>query len=317
MRDQTAAFLRHRDLLFAVAYNMLGSVTDAEDVLQEAWLAWSRADREHVTSARAYLVRITTREALRQLRARAARRESYVGPWLPEPLVTHDNSVTQAAAAQADAAEAALRAEPVSMALLVVLETLSPLERAVFVLGDVFGYAHPEIAAILGRSPAAVRQLAHRARGHVQARRPRYEPGPQARRQATERFLAAAAGGDLRALLDVLAPGVELWTDGGGQIPAARRPILGRDKVARVVAKVGPRYLSSLTVRYLEINGGPAAIAFTHGSLHAALVVDLDPSGSLITAIYAVLNPAKLAPSVTPAAQSPTSATPVSSRPPI
>jgi RNA polymerase sigma-70 factor (ECF subfamily) len=126
------------------------------------------------------------------------------------------------------------------MALLVVLETLSPLERAVFVLGDVFGYTHPEIAAMLGRSPAAVRQLAHRAREHVQARRPRCEPGPRTRRQATERFLAAAAGGGQRGLLDVLAPDVELWTDGGGQIPAARRPILGRDKVARMAPRPDP-----------------------------------------------------------------------------
>lgn len=291
-QDQTAAFMQHRDLLFAVAYNMLGSVTDAEDTLQETWLAWARARRDHVTSARAYLVRTTVREALRQLRARAARQESYVGPWLPEPLVT-----------QADAARTTLRAEPVSMALLVVLETLSPLERAVFVLGDVFGYTHPEVATILGRSPAAIRQLAHRAREHVQARRPRYEPGPEARKRATERFLAAAAGGDIRALMDVLAPGVELWTDGGGQIPAAKRPIRGRDKVARVIATAGPRYLTGLEVRYLDINGGPGAVIFLGGSLYAAGALDLSPSGSWITGIYAVLNPAKLAPSVAPAAR--------------
>ena len=238
----TEAFLAHRELLFSIVYNLLGSVADTEDVLQETWLAWApRAEaprEERIEHPRAYLVRIAVRQALARQEAIRRRREDYVGPWLPEPLVTPlADSLPQG---DADVAEAAVRTEAVSMALLVVLETLTPLERAVFVLGEVFGYTHPEIAAILGRRPAAIRQLAHRARAHVHARRPRYQTDPRLRRQVTERFVAAVAGGDLPALLRLLAPEVTLWADGGGKAPTAGpRPVQGRDRVARLLTRGG------------------------------------------------------------------------------
>jgi hypothetical protein len=215
---------------------------------------------------------------------RIAVNQAYVGPWLPEPIVTG-----------ADGADSAERAEAVSLAMLVVLETLTPLERTVFVLHEAFGYDHIEIAAILGRSPTAIRQLAHRAREHVQARRPRYQPGPGARRAATERFLAAAVGGDLHALLDVLAPDVTLWTDAGGRPPAARRVIHGREKVARLLVAAITMYRPpDLTVGYAEVNGGPAVLLYAGGELFGVLVVDPSEHGDRVRAIYSVVNPDKL-----------------------
>ena len=280
----TTSFAEHRELLFSVVYNLLGTVTDTEDVLQDTWLAWAASGREEVANPRAYLLRIAVNQALSRLRRVRRSREAYVGPWLPEPLITG-----------ADAADSAERAEAVSLAMLVVLETLTPLERTVLVLHEAFGYDHPEIAAILGRSPAAVRQLAHRAREHVQARRPRYQPDPGARRAATERFLAAAIGGDLHALLDVLAPDVTLWTDAGGKRRAARRVIQGRDKVARLLlAAVTKDLLADLTIRYAEVNGGPAALLFAGGELFGILVVDPSEQGDRVRAIYGVVNPDKL-----------------------
>src|SRR4051794_29885434 len=225
----TRVFAGHRELLFSVVYNMLGSVADTEDVLQDTWLAWvSRSgagDAPGIENPRAYLVRIAVNTPLSRQAAISRRRETYVGPWLPEPLVSHT-----------DGGDTAERTEAVSMALLVVLETLTPLERAVFVLHEVFGYAHTEIAPILDRSPSAVRQLAHRAREHVHARRPRYQADPKVQRQVTERFLRAALGGDIQELMEMLAPDVTLWTDGGGKArPAALRPIQGADRVARTI----------------------------------------------------------------------------------
>ena len=208
----TQVFTGHRELLFSVVYNMLGSVADTEDVLQETWLAWvartQAASGEQITSPRAYLVRIAVNRTLARQASIRRRREDYTGPWLPEPLITEDQA--------GDSAETVVRAESVSIALLVVLETLTPLERAVFVLHEVFGYAHTEIAGILDRSPSAIRQLAHRAREHVHARRPRYQTDPQVRQRVTERFLAAVMGGDLNALMQALAPDVTVWADGGG-----------------------------------------------------------------------------------------------------
>ncbi|MDP4511026.1 sigma-70 family RNA polymerase sigma factor [Nonomuraea turcica] len=208
----TQVFADHRELLFSVTYNMLGSVPDTEDVLQDAWLAWASTKVEQVENHRAYLVRIVVNKTLARQDIMRRRRETYVGQWLPEPLVS-----------AADAADDTLRAESVSLALLVVLETLTPLERAVFILHEVFGYAHAEIAAMIDRMPSAVRQVAHRAREHVQARRPRYSVDPRTQQQVTERFVAAAFGGDLNALMDLLAPEVTLWTDGGGKATAAAR----------------------------------------------------------------------------------------------
>jgi RNA polymerase sigma factor (sigma-70 family) len=291
----TRVFGDHRELLFAIVYNMLGSVADTEDVLQETWLSWATRSRAPGAAAieqpRAYLVRIAVNRALGHRAGVSRRRETYVGPWLPEPLVgpLADTPATE------DAADAAVRAESVSMALLVVLETLTPLERGVFVLHEVFGYAHPEIAEILGRSPAAVRQLAHRAREHVHARRPRYRPDPQVRQQVTERFLAAALGGDLEALLEILAPDVTMWGDGGGKVQGAgRRPIHGRDKVARLLAASGPRFGKGLEIAYRNVNGDPSALLLAGDAPFAVVVLDLTPDGDRVCGIYAVANPDKL-----------------------
>jgi RNA polymerase sigma factor (sigma-70 family) len=289
--EPTQVFVEHRELLFACVYNILGSVADAEDVLQETWLAWAARNRNQeagpIENNRAYLVRVAVHQALARRAAISRRRETYVGEWLPEPLVGP-------ACSDGDAAESADRVESFSMALLVVLESLTPLERAVFVLHEVFGYPHTEIADILGRSPSAIRQLAHRAREHVHARRPRYRPDPRLQREVTERFLAAALGGDLEALLRILAPDVTLWTDGGGKGPAwSPRPVHGRDRVARLFVR-HVRAARELGVGYRRINGEPAAVLFMGGSPFAVFVLDLTPAGQ-VGGIYSVTNPDKLA----------------------
>lgn len=295
-RASTEVFVSYRELLFSVVYNMLGSVADTEDVLQETWLAWSgragRPDGPEIENPRAYLVRIAVNQALSRQASINRRRETYVGPWLPEPLVDGTDAVAEAS----DAAKPALRAEAVSMALLVVLETLTPLERAVFVLHEAFGYALTEIADILDRSPAAVRQLAHRARAHVEARRPRFQADPKVRRQVVERFIAAALGGDLAALMEMLAPDVTLWTDGGGKVRAAGlRPVSGRDKVVRLLAGYTGRAPEDIDIKYRMVNGDPSAVVFSAESPYAVLVMDLNPESDQIESIYAVLNPEKLA----------------------
>jgi RNA polymerase sigma-70 factor (ECF subfamily) len=293
----TQVFADHRELLFSIVYNMLGTVADTEDVLQETWLSWTGRHQapgaEPIDNTRAYLVRVAVNRALTHQATVSRRRETYVGPWLPEPLVG-----PAGAPAPGDAADTAVRAESVSMALLVVLETLTPLERGVFVLHEVFGYAHTEIADILGRTPSAVRQLAHRAREHVHARRPRYEPDPRVHRQVTERFLAAALGGDLDALLRILAPEVTLFGDGGGRAPAAGglRPLHGRDKVARLlVALAVLRADQGISVAHRTVNGAPSALLFAEDSLYAVVALDLTPDGDEVCGIYIVANPDKLA----------------------
>jgi RNA polymerase sigma-70 factor (ECF subfamily) len=218
----TEAFVAHRNLLFTVAYEMLGSAADAEDVLQETWMRWVKVDLGQVSDQRAYLVRITTRQALNRLRTMKRRKEAYVGPWLPEPLLTTP-----------DVAEDVELAESVSMALMLVLETLSPTERAVFVLREVFDVEYDEIAAAVGKSPAAVRQIAHRARRHIDARRPRSVVSVRETRAALESFQRALETRDLQGLLDVLAPEVVVISDGGGIKHAALRPIVGAEKVVR------------------------------------------------------------------------------------
>ncbi|WP_245564537.1 RNA polymerase sigma-70 factor [Nocardia testacea] len=215
-------FLEHRRLLFGTAYQMLGSVADAEDVLQDAWLKWHDIDRDTVTHPKAYLVRTVTNLSLNRLTRAAATRETYLGPWLPEPVLTAPN-----------AAEESEMADAISTAMLVVMETLSPVERAVFVLREVFGYSHAEIAGFIDKPEATVRQIAHRARNHVQSRRPRHDSDSDRRRQITRQFLDAAHGGDVNALMELLAPDVTLWNDGGGKVTAARRPLHGPDHVAR------------------------------------------------------------------------------------
>ncbi|MFS8197837.1 RNA polymerase sigma factor SigJ [Streptomyces sp. CWNU-52B] len=292
----TRLFMDHRELLFAIVYNMLGAVADTEDVLQETWLSWSAARRRspdrHIENPRAYLVRAAMNHALTRRAAVSRRRETYVGPWLPEPLVTEEHEQ-----APADAVERTLRTESVSLAMLVVLESLTPLERAVFVLGEVFGYAHTEIADIIDRKPAAVRQLAHRARRHVHARRPRFEAHPRVRREATERFVEATLGGDIGALLEILAPDVTVWADGGGkQQRAGLRPVHGRDKAIRLLTAGGSRGAGpQLDLRYRRVNGDDAAVLFTDGSPYAVIVMDLTPEGDRVSGVYVVANPDKLA----------------------
>ncbi|MGI8330789.1 RNA polymerase sigma factor SigJ [Actinomadura scrupuli] len=280
-------FEEHRSLLFAVAYRMLGTVADSEDVVQDAWLRWSAVDRPEVAEPKAYLVRIVSNLALDRLRSAQVRRESYVGPWLPEPLLTSP-----------DVAEDAERAESVSMAMLVVLETLTPLERAVFVLHEVFGFPFGEIAQTLDRSETSVRQLGHRAREHVQARRPRFEPGLEQRRAATERFFAAALGGDLNQLMAVLAPDVTLWTDGGGKVRAALRTISGADKVARWLVSVSDQEYAGvqpgdMRFRNADINGVPGIVIDGPAGPITAITVDVDDLGRVL-AVHLVANPDKL-----------------------
>jgi RNA polymerase sigma-70 factor (ECF subfamily) len=289
----TQVFVDHRELLFSIVYNLLGSVADTEDVLQETWLSWARRTRQpgDIENPRAYLVRIAVNQTLRRQAGISRRRETYVGPWLPEPLVSH----TADAPETPDAAEGAMRSESVSMALLVVLETLTPLERAVFVLHEVFGYAHPEVGEILDRSPSAVRQLAHRAREHVQARRPRYQADRRVQQQVTERFLAAALGGDMAALMEILAPDVTMWTDGGGKTSrAGLHPVHGREKVARLISGVVSRRAEKLGVDYRYANGDPSAVLFSEDAPFAVMVLDLDPEDDRVRGIYGVTNPDKL-----------------------
>jgi len=286
-----AAFTAHRPLLVGVAYRLLGSVGDAEDVVQEAWLRWARVDTETVADPAAFLVRTVTRLALDRLRRVAARRETYVGPWLPEPVLTD----AARAAVGPNPADEAERAASVSLAMLVVLETLTPLERTVFVLHEAFGYSYTEVAEILDRSPAAVRQLAHRAREHVAARRPRFPTDPGTRRAATERFLHATLSGDVTTLMELLAPDATLWADGGGKFKAPRRPVHGADKIARFFAAVGTLPLDpGSTVEFADVNGGPAALLVGTEGPVAVLQVDLGDDGR-ITDVRMIGNPDKLA----------------------
>jgi len=283
-------FATHRSRLVGVAYRLLGSVGDAEDVVQEAWLRWARVDTATVADPEAFLVRVVSRLAIDRLRRVAARRETYVGPWLPEPVLTSRNS----SAGRDDPAAEAERAASVSLAMLVVLETLSPLERTVFVLHEAFGYSAVEIAEIVERSPAAVRQLAHRAREHVAARRPRFATDPQVRRAATERFVRASVHGDLAALLELLAPDATLWADGGGKAKAPLRPIHGAGKIARFFAAVGTEALApGSSIEIVEVNEGPAAVLVGPEGVVAVLQLDLGADGRVADVRF-LGNPDKL-----------------------
>ncbi|GAA2341822.1 RNA polymerase sigma factor SigJ [Streptomyces kunmingensis] len=280
-------FEEHRPVLMGVAYRMLGRVADAEDVVQDAWLRWSQADRGEVREPRAYLVRITTRLAVDRLRQAQARRESYVGPWLPEPLVTDFGPTVP------DTAERAVLADSVSLAVLVVLESLSPLERAVFVLREAFGLPFSEIAATLERGEAAVRQLAARARKHVDERRPRFDVDPVQQRDLTERFLAAATEGDLESLMSMLAPDVRLVGDSGGKSKAPVRVIETADKVGRFLAGVaGQGSAEAFEFRLTEINGGPGLLVVAEGKVDS--VFQLGISDGKVQYVYIVRNPDKL-----------------------
>ncbi|MFG1765399.1 RNA polymerase sigma-70 factor [Micromonospora parva] len=281
-------FHSHRNLLFSVAYRIVGSAADAEDAVQDTWIRWSSADRSQVADPKAYLARIVSNLAMQRLRSARRQRETYVGPWLPEPVLTTGG----------DAADAVTDAESVSMAMLVVLETLSPLERAVFVLREVFDFSHAEIAAAVERSEAAVRQTAHRAREHVRRQRPRFTADRSQQRGVTERFLAAATGGDLNTLLELLSPNVTLWTDGGGKVRQAMRPIRGSEMVAGWFAAIGTVTYQGVAPHDMravlaEINGGPGLVFSGAGRVVATVSFDLDADGR-ITTIHNVANPDKL-----------------------
>ncbi|MCX4526686.1 MULTISPECIES: RNA polymerase sigma-70 factor [unclassified Streptomyces] len=279
---QDDPFTEHRRLLFATAYRMLGTVTDAEDIVQDAWLAWHKADRSEVRNPRAYLVRTVTNLSLNRLTSARATREEYVGPWLPEPLLTSP-----------DIAEERELAESVSTAMLVVLETLTPLERAVFVLREVFGYSHAEIADALDRSEASVRQIAHRARNHVQARRPRFDTDRERREEITARFMSACAGGDLNAVMELLAPEVTVWSDGGGKVSAARKPVHGQNNVARWLLGVVAKFdAATATVTPAVINGELGLVYRLAGRPVGAVTFDLEDGRMLNLRIQ--VNPDKL-----------------------
>ncbi|WP_332662897.1 RNA polymerase sigma-70 factor [Aeromicrobium sp.] len=287
----TAEFVTHRNLLFTVAYEMLGSAADAEDVLQETWLRWATVDLDTVQNRRAYLVRITTRQALTRLRTLGRRRESYVGPWLPEPLLTAP-----------DVADDVELADSLSMAMLLVLETLGPTERAVFVLREVFDLGYDEIAEAVDKSPAAVRQIAHRARAHVAARRPRDVVSAAETRDALQAFQRAVQTGDMQGLLDILAPDVVALSDGGGVKQAVPRPIVGADKVARLLSVGLARAGSALSFEPAQINGSPALILRLDGELDTVMAVRVE--NGLVSGLYAVRNPEKLSHVLQPTAVS-------------
>jgi RNA polymerase sigma-70 factor (TIGR02957 family) len=277
MGPATETFVAHRNLLFTVAYEMLSSAADAEDVLQETWLRWVGVDLEMVRDRRAYLVRITTRQALSRLRTLGRRKESYVGPWLPEPLLTTP-----------DVADDIELADSVSMAMLLVLETLEPIERAVFVLREVFEVGYDEIAEAVDKTPAGVRQIAHRARAHVAARRPRAIVSPSETRKVLEAFHRAITSGDLQRLLAVLAPDVVFLGDGGGVAQAAVTPVLGADAVASVLNRIA----TSGRLHTAQVNGHQALIIRLGGQIDT--VIALRVEDGLIAGIYAVRNPEKL-----------------------
>jgi RNA polymerase sigma-70 factor (TIGR02957 family) len=272
-------FVAHRSLLFTVAYELLGSAADAEDVLQESWLRWADVDHAQVRDPRAYLIRVVTRQALNRLRALSRSREDYVGEWLPEPLLTSP-----------DVAEDVELADSVSIAMLTVLETLGPAQRAVFVLREVFEMPYDEIAEAIGKSAAAVRQIARRAREHVAARRPR-TPVSRAEQQAVvERFLAALRTGQLQQLMDLMAPEVVLIADGGGIVAAITAPIHGAERVAKFLA-LADRPVAAFETAAVWLNGAPAGRIEIDGDLTAVSLVVED---GRVTRIYLVRNPRKL-----------------------
>ncbi len=273
-------FVAHRSLLFTVAYEMLGSAADAEDVLQEAWLRWADIDHSQVHDPRAYLIRVVTRQALNQMRALSRRREEYVGEWLPEPLLTSP-----------DVAEDVELAESVSIAMLTVLETLGPTERAVFVLREVFEMPYGEIAEAIEKSAATVRQIARRAREHVAARRPRVQVSRSEQQAVLERFLVALRTGQVQELMEVMAPDVVLIADGGGLAAAVRVPIYGAELVAKLLARA-QRVVAAFETTTIWLNGAPAGRVEFDGELDAA--VSLAVENGRVSRIYVMRNPRKL-----------------------
>jgi RNA polymerase sigma-70 factor (ECF subfamily) len=277
-----------RPLLFSIAYRMLGSVSDAEDIVQETFLRHRRASVEgqEVESPKAFLSAVVTRLSIDQLRSARQRRESYVGEWLPEPLLTDEDALDPAAHAE--------QADTLSMAFLLLLERLSPVERAVFLLHDVFAYGYDEIAAIVGKSEGNCRQLALRARRHVEEQKPRFEASRRKRDELAARFFAAVGDGDLDGLVELLAADVVVYGDSGGKAPSCPQPIVGADRVSRLLVGLGRQIQElGLTVRAHQINGQPGAIVFD-ASGHLTNVFSIDISEGVVQTVRSVINPDKL-----------------------
>ena len=281
--EHAERFTQLRPLLFTIAYEILGSATESDDVLQDSYLRWAEVDLATVHDTKAYLARLVTRQALNSLRAQTRRREDYIGPWLPEPLLLETK----------DASSDVVLAESVSMAMLVVLETLSPDERAVFVLREVFGFGHDEIASIIEKSTAAVRQMAHRAREHVQSRRRRFEPvDPKLSMEITARFFTAASTGDVDGLLDLLTDDVQWTADSDGKVSAARRPIVGAEKVARVVMGLLRIAGESGRMEPAWYNNAPALKLYLGDSFEGIVTIEI--TDGRISHFYGMRNPDKL-----------------------
>ncbi|OBF25976.1 RNA polymerase subunit sigma-24 [Mycobacterium sp. ACS1612] len=281
--EHAERFTALRPLLFTIAYEILGSATESDDVLQESYLRWAKVDLSTVQDTKAYLAQLVTRQSLNALRAQSRRREEYVGPWLPEPVMVEAK----------DASTDVVLAESVSMAMLVVLETLSPDERAVFVLHEVFGFSHDEIASTIGKSTVAVRQMAHRARSHVQSRRKRFEPvDPKLSMEITTRFFTAASTGDVDALLEMLSPDVVWTADSDGKVSAARRPIVGADRVARVIVGLMRVAGEQGRIEPATYNNAPALNLYLGDSFEGVITVEI--VDGKITHFYAMRNPEKL-----------------------
>ena len=275
-------FTEHRGLLFSIAYEITGSVADSEDVLQESYIRWAGTDTESVDNPRAYAAQIVTRQALNSLRSAQRRREDYVGPWLPEPILTSP-----------DAADEVELAESVSTAMLLVLETLTPVERTVFVMREVFGFEYRRIAETVDRTESAVRQIAHRAREHVHAGQRRFTPAGDETDRVVAAFLTAATTGDLDGLLSLLAPDVRYLADGGGKVNAARVPVLGSAKVARLFLGLVRHPLPDMTIEPAVVNSMPGVLVYSAGVLDMVLHFEIDDG--LVTGVYVVRNPDKLA----------------------
>ncbi|HEX4559838.1 MAG TPA: RNA polymerase sigma factor SigJ [Mycobacterium sp.] len=283
--EHAERFTHLRPLLFTIVYEILGSATESDDVLQESYLRWAEVNLATVRDTKSYLAQLVTRQALNTLRAGARRREDYIGPWLPEPLLLDER----------DASADVVLAESVSMAMLVLLETLTPDERAVFVLREVFGFDYDEIAGAVGKSVTTVRQVAHRAREHVHARRKRFEPvDAAATAEITEQFMAAAATGDLQGLLSMLAPDA-IWTaDSGGKASAARRPVVGAERVAKAIIgifRLGEK-LPDVRIETAMYNSAPAVVVYSGDHLEGVFLVEV--IDGKITHFYAMRNPDKL-----------------------
>ena len=276
-------FNQHRSLLFAIAYRMLGTVTDAEDMVQETFLRWQHATEETVQSAKTYLSTIITRLCIDHLRSARVQREQYVGPWLPEPIMTKH--------AEDPAAQVEL-ADSLSMAFLVILERLSPIERAIFLLRDVFEYDYDEIAQMVGKSPTNCRQILRRSRQHIAAQRPRFPVSPQQQEQITIQFLEATTQGNLQGLMSLLANDVTFWSDGGGQVAAALKPVQGAMKVARFLLAIRSKWLSTAVADVIKVNGQPGIITFVDGTIHSVATFEIGDGA--IRSIYMVRNPEKL-----------------------